>query len=105
MRHNFYGGKYTVEFDETTGKLSALRHGEPWRDLAGDGLVLAMLQRVDAQQKLLDRALFALSDARMYITGVAEDLSSDAVEQMLADFDKIEVDSMRLNKEQTDPTA
>lgn len=31
--------KYTVGFDEATGKLSAERYGEPWRDLTGDNLV------------------------------------------------------------------
>jgi hypothetical protein len=30
-------GKYTVVIAE--GKLSALRYGEPWRDLTGDNLV------------------------------------------------------------------
>ena len=30
-------GKHTVVIDG--GKLSALRYGEPWRDLAGDNLV------------------------------------------------------------------
>jgi hypothetical protein len=51
MRHDFLDGKYTVIFDETTGRLSALRYGEPWRDLVGDAMVLAMLQRVDALQQ------------------------------------------------------
>ena len=32
-------GKYTVVFDDATGKLSALRYGEPWRDLVGDNLI------------------------------------------------------------------
>lgn len=105
MKRNFDGGKYTVTFDEQTGRLSALRNGEPWRDLAGDKLVLSMLQRVDAQQELLDRALFALSDARMHITGVAEDDSSDAVETMLSEFDAIEADAHRLADESDDPTA
>lgn len=54
MRHDFLDGKYTVIFDETTGRLSALRYGEPWRDLVGDGMVLAMLQRVDALQQEVD---------------------------------------------------
>jgi len=30
-------GKYTVVIDG--GKLAALRHGEPWKDLCGDNLV------------------------------------------------------------------
>jgi hypothetical protein len=46
MKHKFYDGKYTVEYFED-GRLNALRYGEVWRDLAGDGLVLAMLQDYD----------------------------------------------------------
>lgn len=32
------GGKYTV-IKKDGGHMTALRHGEPWRDLAGDNLV------------------------------------------------------------------
>ena len=44
--HHFGEGKYTVIFDEATGSMHALRYDdpEPWRDLTGDGMVLAMLQ-------------------------------------------------------------
>ena len=46
MRHDFADGKYTVINDN--GKLTALRHGEPWaRDLCGDNLVYWMLVEVD----------------------------------------------------------
>ncbi|MCK5610392.1 hypothetical protein KAR91_51440 [Candidatus Pacearchaeota archaeon] len=41
-----YDGKYTVILP-TDGGLKALRHGEEWRDLCGDGLVLALAQEVD----------------------------------------------------------
>jgi len=47
MQHELLDGKYTVVFDEKTGRLEALRYGEPWRDLVGDGLVMAMLQEID----------------------------------------------------------
>lgn len=68
MKHNFYGGKYTVEFDEQTGALSALRYGEPWqRDLAGDKLLLSMLQAVDAERDLLDRAYGLIDSLEAYI--------------------------------------
>lgn len=46
--HSFYDDKYTVIFE--AGKLRAERHGEPWRDLVGDGMVLAMLQDYDSLQ-------------------------------------------------------
>jgi hypothetical protein len=55
MRHDFEGGKYTVEFDEQKGTLVALRYGEPWRELVGDKLVLVMLQEVDALREEVGR--------------------------------------------------
>ncbi len=39
-------GKYTVQMD-AQGNLTALRHGKPWRELAGDKLVLALANEVD----------------------------------------------------------
>ena len=54
-------GKYEVTFDG--GKLSATRYGEQWRDLTGDGMVLAMmLECMDAQSQRND-LLEALQDA------------------------------------------
>lgn len=38
-------GKYTVIFDE--GRLSALRYGEPWRDLTGDNLIYWMMVEIE----------------------------------------------------------
>ena len=64
MRHEFADGKYTVINDN--GKLTALRHGEPWgRDLVGDNLVYWMLVEVDTlkavNQELLDALKLAMS--------------------------------------------
>ena len=39
-------GKYTVTHDNGNN-LKALRYGEDWRDLVGDGLVLALVQRIE----------------------------------------------------------
>ena len=39
-------GKYEVLHENGAG-LRALRYGEPWRDLTGDGLVLALVQRIE----------------------------------------------------------
>lgn len=46
ISHEFSDGKYVVTFDDDS-RLSATRYGETWRELTGDGLVLAMLQEVD----------------------------------------------------------
>lgn len=39
-------GKYTVAH-ENGSNLRALRYGEPWRDLVGDGLILALVQEIE----------------------------------------------------------
>ncbi len=40
-------GKYTVQADGD-GRLRCLRYGEEWRDLTGDGMVLALVQEIEA---------------------------------------------------------
>ncbi len=39
-------GKYTILIN-SLGALSALRYGEPWRDLVGDNLVRAMVVEIE----------------------------------------------------------
>lgn len=46
-------GKYIIE-RLGSGKLHALRYGEPWRDLTGDGLVLALVRQVESLEECLD---------------------------------------------------
>lgn len=53
-QYTFADGKYTVISD--SGKLTALRNGEPWRDLAGDNLVYWMLVEVLRLKAELDVA-------------------------------------------------
>ena len=51
---DFADGKYTVCND--SGRVTALRHGEPWRDLTGDNLVYWMLVdslKLEAQRDAL----------------------------------------------------
>lgn len=38
-------GKYTYEF-KSNGESAAFCHGEYWRDMTGDGFVLAMAHRI-----------------------------------------------------------
>ena len=53
------GGKYTVELGHRNGRFSftALRNGEPWRDMSSDGdnLMLAMFQQLRDQQEQIAR--------------------------------------------------
>lgn len=46
LRVSVYGGKYTI-VQAAEGGLRALRYGEEWRDCNGDGMVLALAQKVD----------------------------------------------------------
>lgn len=50
-RINVDGRKYTVVIDD--GKLSALRYGEPWRDLSGDNLVYWLAVELQAAREAL----------------------------------------------------
>lgn len=45
--------KYTVIHSNGTG-LRAERYGQPWRDLTGDGLVLAMAQEIEELREKLN---------------------------------------------------
>lgn len=49
-------GKYTIEHIDGVG-LQVRRHGEPWRDLTGDKLVLALVQRIEALEIALAGAI------------------------------------------------
>ena len=46
-------GKYTV-IHNNGNNFKALRYGEEWRDLAGDGLVLALVQRIEELEEKLE---------------------------------------------------
>ena len=46
------GKKYAI-VHENGGGLRAERYGQPWRDLVGDGLVLAMAQEIEALRQQL----------------------------------------------------
>ncbi len=55
-------GKYTLRYDEATGHLKAERHGEPWRDLTGDGLLLATMQEIEELHAALALQRSAIKD-------------------------------------------
>jgi hypothetical protein len=47
-------GKYTITGIET-GRLKALRYGEPWSDLVGDKFILSMAQEIQQLRAELAR--------------------------------------------------
>lgn len=52
-------GKYTLQHTNGVG-LRCLRYGEPWRDLIGDELALALVQRIEALEESHEELLFRL---------------------------------------------
>lgn len=53
-------GKYTLIMDPCN--MRALRYGEPWRDLVGDGFVMALGQEIERQQDRLAKAEALIAD-------------------------------------------
>ncbi len=61
-------GDYTVQMD-AAGRLTALRHGKPWRDCVGDNLILALAQEVEQLRT-------ALGDAEQCISEMGEQMEN-----------------------------
>ncbi|KWT65075.1 MULTISPECIES: hypothetical protein [unclassified Variovorax] len=109
------GGKYTVELGVKNGRFSftALRHGEPWRDMSSDGdnLMLAMFQKIREQKEQiakLERGVQAPLQRTLRRWDV-EDGSTEPVEAeptytmtMDADRGLLEIRPAGLNDEQLD---
>nr|DAQ70648.1 MAG TPA: hypothetical protein [Caudoviricetes sp.] len=51
MKTEIKVGEYTVIHENGTN-FHALRHGEQWRDLTGDNLVLVLVSRIEQLEKL-----------------------------------------------------
>lgn len=65
-------GKYTVIFDQ--GNLSALRYGEPWRDLTGDNLIYWMMVEIERLREAHQQAYAQLRHAyQMSLQGLDKD--------------------------------
>jgi hypothetical protein len=68
-------GKYTIQRHDN-GQIHALRYGQPWRDLTGDGMVLALFHEI--QDLRLKSEQFAAKDAQLEAMRGALQLSHDA---------------------------
>lgn len=88
-------GKYEIRHTNGTN-LVAFRHGEPWRNFSGDGLILALVQRIEQLEALwvepsdemaqaglaeVQRILDEWHDESPYLNidleGVTDDMASD----------------------------
>lgn len=86
-------GKYAVIHCDGQG-LRALRYGEPWRDLSGDGLVLAMAQEIERLRAALSSAPAAIStediqDRLVAISEAIADQDDRAAQAMLRETLKL----------------
>lgn len=63
LRISVADGKYTVVQD-ASGRLSALRYGEPWRNLVGDNLVHALACEVEELRAEVEKLKQQASDDR-----------------------------------------
>lgn len=68
-------GKYTVVIDG--GKLTALRHGEPWQDLCGNNLVYWLAAELQRTRE----ALIDLDEAARKVQAGEMDVQSIQVER------------------------
>lgn len=50
---NLDNGKYRVIEDLNNGVFKALRHGEEWRDLTGDKLILSLVNEVERLEGII----------------------------------------------------
>ncbi len=53
-------GKYTIHHENGTN-LRCLRYGQHWRDLVGDGMVLAMAQEIESLRDELKELKYRLA--------------------------------------------
>ena len=59
-------GKYTVIYDFDTGQSECLRYGEPWRDLCGDKIVLALFDTIVELRTKVEQLEHAIKCAEEY---------------------------------------
>lgn len=59
-------GKYTVIYDFDTGQSECLRYGEPWRDLCGDKMVLALFDTIIELRTKVEQLEHAIKCADEY---------------------------------------
>ena len=87
--------KYEVHFSEDPYGFYALRYGQKWRDLTGDGLILAMVQEIEklkAANKLFRKDNIEIMDRnenlekeKIWLLGA---LKKSKMTTILADYDK-----------------
>lgn len=107
MRHDFDDGKYTVIFDEKTGKMEALRHGSPWQELSGNNLIYFMLSAVDTSTQTVAQlqARVAELEAALRIARQALEKISEAESEVFDADDTREMVTVAMDEEEMQKIA
>lgn len=61
--------KYEVVVDESTGKITAYRYGQFWRDLTGDKLILSLIHDLETAKSQTKKINVRLDTTADGITG------------------------------------
>lgn len=72
-------GKYTVIYDFDTGQSECLHYGEPWRDLCGDKMVLALFDTIVELRETLRQADKLCVEALPKFNWAASPLDANAI--------------------------
>ena len=68
-------GKYIITNNK--GVLKAFRHGEEWRDIVGDNLIYALVQKVNELEDELCQAIDVIEDSGVDYEEIIEAKNSD----------------------------
>lgn len=68
-------GKYTIT--NNNGVLKAFRYGEEWRDIVGDNLICALVQKVNELEDELCQAIDIIEDSGVDYEEIIEAKNSD----------------------------
>lgn len=74
---SFEDGKYQLILD--AGKFTALRHGQPWRDLTGDKLVYTMFAEIQGLQAEIETLRTGYEATRLEIASLQAQLEAQPV--------------------------
>lgn len=75
-----YDGKYTLIFEPTN--MRALRYGEKWRDIIGDGFIMALGQEILDMASVI-KGLMEIAEQAMPDTYFASDGCTQAARKIL----------------------
>lgn len=95
LEETVYDGKYTVILTDK-GELKALRYGEDWRDCVGDGLILALAQKIE----FLRNSLKVIIKNKTIFTLILDDHHNDIEVELYFDKDKALTEAKRYVNEE-----